>query len=203
VVSAQPRPIPRRQVFERAGPGQQHARDMNRECGNDEPLAGPVRKREASYGESGAKREVGSGDGERGAKREADSGNDDERAAKQARITRTPDDFDRHATLHRCKECDKCKYTRNLVAWEAVARLPGGVGTWLRPQPVDADEWWLGCSICGNGTSLGRVRKLHGSSLHLGNIRAHGRSQCHARACAASASNHPIEAPPASEFNAA
>ena len=193
--------IPGRQVVERAGPGRQHDRDMKREYGNNEPLAGPVMKRESDYGESEAKREVGSGNGERDAKREADSG--DEREAKRARITRTPDDFDRHAITHRDKDCDKCVYQWNRVAWEAVARLPGGVGTWLQPQPVDDDEWWLGCSICSKGTALGRIRKLRGSSMHLGNIRSHGRSLSHVRACAASASNHPIEAPPASEFNAA
>ena len=138
-----------------------------------------------------------------GMKREPDSGED--RKAKRPRATAdtAPDEFDTHVTTHRCKTCDKCIYASNRATWEAAARMPGGVGTWLQPQPVANQEWWLGCSICSKGTSLRRTRKLHGTSLHLGNIRAHGRSQTHIRACkvVTSASNHAMEAPPTSEFD--
>ena len=138
-----------------------------------------------------------------GMKREPDSGED--RKAKRPRATAdtAPDEFDTHVTTHRCKTCDKCIYASSRATWEAAARMPGGVGTWLQPQPVANQEWWVGCSICSKGTSLRRTRKLHGPSLHLGNIRAHGRSQTHIRACkvVASASNHAMEAPPTSEFD--
>ena len=108
--------------------------------------------------------------------------------APQVLSTPAQSTFDDHLRRHRDKACTKCTYAINRVAWEAMASLPDG-RTWLQPQPVDAANWWVSCSIC----SAGRLMRLQGKSLHLGNIRQHARSKGHAQAC----SNNPAAAAPA------
>ena len=99
--------------------------------------------------------------------------------APQVLSTPAQSTFDDHLQRHHDKTCKKCVYATNRVAWEAVASLPDG-RTWLQPQPVDAANWWVSCSIC----SAGRLMRLQGKSLHLGNIRQHAHSKGHAQACA-------------------
>ena len=100
------------------------------------------------------------------------------------------DEFQEHLRLHRSPRCSKCAFAMNRAAWEAVASLPRG-RTWLQPQPVNAADWWVSCSVCDAADSLdnsGRRKtlRLHGASLHLGNLRQHARARTHACSCAAS-----------------
>jgi len=56
--------------------------------------------------------------------------------------------------------------------------------------------WWVGCSTREAAASgLGRLRRLQGKSLHLGNIRQHARSKAHARARASAARDEMVPPP--------
>jgi hypothetical protein len=63
------------------------------------------------------------------------------------------DEFQEHLRLHRSPRCSKCAFAMNRAAWEAVASLPRG-RTWLQPQPVNAADWWVSCSVCDAAGSL-------------------------------------------------
>ena len=72
------------------------------------------------------------------------------------------DEFQENVRLHRSPRCNKCAFAMNRAAWEAVASLPGG-RTWLQPQPVNAADWWVSCSVCDAADSLdnsGRRKKI-------------------------------------------
>ena len=122
-----------------------------------------------------------------------------------------PDGFAAHFQSHRCKTCDKCTYAVNRAAWEAAAFFPGR-GTWLKPQPVEAEDWWLGCGLCEEATTkaapgaaaalYARPLRMRGQSLHLGNIRQHCRSKAHCRVCEAAPLDDAV-APPLGDFEGA
>ena len=119
---------------------------------------------------------------------------------------READEFAVHFRAHRCKTCDKCTYAVNRAQWELVASSPGHV-TWLKPQPVEAKDWWLGCGPCedhkaANPALQARLLRLRGQSLHLGNICQHGGSKLHCHVCAATLLDDAVS-PPVADFDGA
>ena len=98
--------------------------------------------------------------------------------------------------------------------WENATLIPGSVTTWLRPQPIDDKDWFVGCGPCqraaaaaaetGKGACSWRAKQVRfrGPSLQMSNLLKHGRSACHLRACAAGLADFvTIDAPPDAVFD--
>ena len=95
------------------------------------------------------------------------------------------DEVQEHLQLHRSPRCSKCAFALNRAAREAVACLPGG-RTWLQPQPVNAEDWWVSCSVCDAADSLKRCRPLRMRGVRLRSLQKHASSKMYTWACAAS-----------------